>query len=76
VYLPRVVGSLTEARSSRRAAEIGRGTETILVVEDAEPLRALTKEFLTASGYRVLEAANGTKPSRLPSLTAAPLICC
>ena len=35
------------------------GTETILVVEDAEPLRTLTKELLTASGYTVLAAANG-----------------
>lgn len=42
-----------------RHNEISKGTETILVVEDAEPLRALTKEFLTASGYTVLEAPNG-----------------
>ena len=40
-------------------SENNKGTETILVVEDAEPLRVLTKEFLTASGYTVLEAANG-----------------
>ena len=40
-------------------SENNKGTETILVVEDAESLRALTKEFLTASGYTVLEAANG-----------------
>ena len=58
VYLPRVDRPLTEARPARRV-EISYGTETVLVVEDAEPLRALTKEFLTASGYTVLEAANG-----------------
>jgi len=58
VYLPRVDRPLTDARPGRQL-EISRGTETILVVEDAEPLRALTKEFLTASGYTVLEAANG-----------------
>ena len=58
VYLPRVDSPLTEARPSRRI-EINKGTETILVVEDAEPLRALTTEFLTSSGYTVLEAANG-----------------
>ena len=58
VYLPRVASPLTERRPSRHG-DISKGTETILVVEDAEPLRALTKEFLTASGYTVLEAANG-----------------
>ncbi|HEY6945046.1 MAG TPA: response regulator [Candidatus Acidoferrum sp.] len=59
LYLPRVVSPLTEACPSEQQREIGKGTETILLVEDAEPLRALTKEFLTDSGYTVLEAANG-----------------
>jgi two-component system, cell cycle sensor histidine kinase and response regulator CckA len=59
IYLPRVVSPLTAARASKRPAEFSKGTETILVVEDAEPLRALTREFLTDSGYTVLEAANG-----------------
>ena len=37
-----------------------RGTETILLVEDAEPLRALAREFLQHAGYKVLEAAKGS----------------
>lgn len=65
VYLPRVLSPLVEAEASQRRAEIGKGTETILVVEDAEPLRALTAEFLTASGYPVLEAANGDEALRI-----------
>ena len=65
VYLPRVVSALTDARVGRRGAEISKGTETILVVEDAEPLRTLTKEFLAASGYTVLEAANGDEALRV-----------
>ena len=64
VYLPRVVSPLTATRSTRGKAGL-RGTETILVVEDAEPLRALTKDFLAASGYTVLEAANGEDAIRL-----------
>ena len=65
VYLPRVVSPLTDARAGRRGAEISKGTETILVVEDAEPVRTLTKEFLEASGYTVLEAANGEEALRV-----------
>jgi two-component system, cell cycle sensor histidine kinase and response regulator CckA len=64
VYLPRVASPLTEPRPGRHT-EISKGTETILVVEDAEPLRALTKEFLSASGYTVLEAANGDEAIRI-----------
>lgn len=64
VYLPRVASPLTEPRPGRHI-EISKGTETILVVEDAEPLRALTKEFLSASGYTVLEAANGDEAIRI-----------
>ena len=65
IYLPRVVSPLTAARATRRTAQLIRGTATILVVEDAEPLRALTRDFLAASGYKVLEAANGEDAIRL-----------
>ena len=64
VYFPRVASPLSEVRPVKQI-EISKGTETILVVEDAEPLRALTKEFLTDSGYTVLEAANGDEAIRI-----------
>jgi DNA-binding NtrC family response regulator len=32
------------------------GTETVLVVEDAEPLRMLVRELLETAGYAVLDA--------------------
>jgi CheY-like chemotaxis protein len=38
------------------AAHSARKGETILLVEDAAPLREITREFLEGSGYRVLEA--------------------
>jgi len=57
VFDPQVVQ--LDALSTETEKLLANGTETILLVEDAEPLRALTKEFLTASGYTVLEAAHG-----------------
>jgi nitrogen-specific signal transduction histidine kinase/CheY-like chemotaxis protein len=37
----------------------GEGSETILVVEDEEPVRRLLYHVLERRGYRVLEASNG-----------------
>jgi signal transduction histidine kinase/ActR/RegA family two-component response regulator len=58
VYLPLCA---QEARSETESAPatIPRGSETILVVEDEDDVRSITSEFLTSSGYSVLEAANG-----------------
>jgi CheY-like chemotaxis protein len=39
--------------------EYKTGTETILVVEDEEPLRKVLVELLSQLGYQVLSAANG-----------------
>ncbi|HUR94601.1 MAG TPA: PAS domain S-box protein [Gemmatimonadales bacterium] len=37
----------------------GRGAETVLLVEDEELVRQLTREILRRNGYRVLEAPDG-----------------
>ena len=39
--------------------EIPQGTETILLVEDEEMVRNLSKEILKECGYTVIEARNG-----------------
>jgi CheY-like chemotaxis protein len=41
------------------------GKETVLIVEDEEVLREMLREILTASGYHVLEAANGLQAVQL-----------
>jgi len=41
------------------AREVPGGHETILVVEDEQPLRELVHEILHKKGYRILEAATG-----------------
>ena len=41
------------------APDIPRGTETLLLVEDDEMLRSLTRELLELFGYKVLAASGG-----------------
>ena len=56
VYLQ--AASQVQYRSQEQTAEGAdlRGSETILLVEDAVALRVLTRELLEQNGYRVLEA--------------------
>lgn len=61
VYLPRVEEGAQYFREQEPAAEVPRGTETILLVEDAEMVRKLTREVLENCGYDVIEASNGKR---------------
>ena len=56
IYLPRVDVSVVSQKPSVDVIRSLQGTETILLVEDEEPLRTLTSRFLQESGYTVLEA--------------------
>ena len=58
VYLPRLLGAHV-AEPPAAAVEIRGGTETVLLVEDEEQLRALASRVLRQQGYRVLEATDG-----------------
>jgi two-component system cell cycle sensor histidine kinase/response regulator CckA len=60
VYLPRLEQPVAIPVPAVTAAPKDTGgTETILLVEDAEPLRKLAAMFLTECGYHVLSAADG-----------------
>ncbi len=59
VYLPRVEGAPDNRASQRPAPDSSRGSGTILVVEDDDPVRAVVRDILQRDGYHVLEAANG-----------------
>ncbi len=59
VYLPKSqMRELAPERASLAVASL-RGSETILVVEDDEQVRALTRTLLKKHGYQVLEAGGG-----------------
>jgi two-component system cell cycle sensor histidine kinase/response regulator CckA len=66
VYLPRAAGDPRLFQRSNAQTRTAPGTETILLTEDDEMVRALASRVLSTHGYTVLEAANGA---------AAILIC-
>jgi PAS domain S-box-containing protein len=59
IYLPQVQSVEQEVSVTTTIQELPHGCETLLLVEDEAPVRQCTREFLTRSGYTVLEAANG-----------------
>jgi PAS domain S-box-containing protein len=61
VYLPRIEQSAQMAGPNQTALVTTRGCETILLAEDSESLRELSREYLESVGYTVLEAASGAE---------------
>ncbi|HEX9348948.1 MAG TPA: response regulator, partial [Gemmatimonadales bacterium] len=57
IYLPQVDAVPTTAAVAR--VDLPRGTETVLLVEDAAAVRAVARQVLQRQGYRVLEASDG-----------------
>ena len=58
VYLPRVDRAPVIVPAAEPKPAAVRGAETILLVEDDEMVRALVRETMESSGYRVLEASD------------------
>ena len=75
VYLPIVDEPLDAPHSEWGAspAVFRRGSETILLAEDEEDVRELAREFLTKSGYVVLEARNGAEALKVASEHSGPI---
>jgi two-component system, cell cycle sensor histidine kinase and response regulator CckA len=59
IYLPLAGSPVTAAPPTRPEAEIRGGSETILVVEDEDVVRAMACRGLREQGYTVLEAKHG-----------------
>ena len=59
IFLPRVEEVVTLAALEASPPLVMRGNETILVAEDAEPLRKLARSFLEEGGFQVLTASSG-----------------
>lgn len=59
IYLPADGSGEREQKEAQEEASPARGTETILLAEDDETLRTLTKTVLEEFGYEVITAVDG-----------------
>jgi PAS domain S-box-containing protein len=74
IYLPRVVDALDVQRADAPTVPaVPRGTETVLVVEDAPAVRAVARHVLERQGYTILEASNGDAALQLAAAHAGPI---
>jgi two-component system, cell cycle sensor histidine kinase and response regulator CckA len=65
IYLPRIDQPFDKPGTSHVISDAPRGTETILLAEDEQDVREVTREFLESGGYTVLEAKDGAEAIRL-----------
>jgi two-component system cell cycle sensor histidine kinase/response regulator CckA len=61
IYLPRVVQKQDLPGTDDTAAETQQGSETVLLAEDENAVRALAQAVLQRQGYTVLEAESGAQ---------------
>ena len=73
LYLPRVEEGPGTAEPARPTEITRRGSETVLLVEDDEPLRTLAREILSIQGYTVLDAISPSEALRLADAHPGPI---
>ncbi len=65
VYLPQHLAAPAQETRDAEPKEKIHGSESILLVEDAEPLRKLAQRFLESSGFHVISAGTGEEALEL-----------
>ena len=65
IYLPRYVGKAAQIQSASPAEAVGRGRETVLLVEDDPAILDIGMMMLESFGYRVLTANTPGKAIRM-----------
>jgi signal transduction histidine kinase/ActR/RegA family two-component response regulator len=72
IYLPRADGKPATVQRTRTTLGL-KGTETILLIEDARSLRDVVCETLEEAGYTVLVAEDGTKALQVAEEYTGPI---
>ena len=73
IHLPVAEEAPRQRRRRARAHRQLRGTETILLVEDEQPIRELVRKVLARYGYDVLEASDVTHALEIAQRHPAPI---
>jgi len=75
IYLPRVnaTGEVIAEQPFVPPVEVGRGHETILLVEDENTVRQLTRQYLERQGYTVFEAADPSAALQIANAHRGPI---
>jgi two-component system, cell cycle sensor histidine kinase and response regulator CckA len=74
IYFPCVPDRIATAEVVESSSEmLFRGSETVLLVEDEDPLRRAAVEFLGLRGYKVLEARNGVDALAVSKIHSSPI---
>jgi two-component system cell cycle sensor histidine kinase/response regulator CckA len=73
IYLPRVDQKVQRSKTYTVPNSALKGSETILLVEDEESLRTLTRTLLEQGGYTVLEASGGSQAAEIAETHKGPI---
>lgn len=73
VYLPCVESPVEPARPLAQASAPPHGRETVLVAEDSDAVREVTRELLEALGYTVMTAARGEEALQVARTHPGPI---
>jgi len=73
IYLPVAAEEVSQNSPAAIISVPGRGAGTILLVEDEESLRTLTRSILEQNGYTVVEAGNGMEAVEIARDFSGPI---
>jgi CheY-like chemotaxis protein len=73
IYLPRTDETVPSSRASLDCVMLPRGTETILLVEDQDAVRAFARRVLLEGGYTVLQARDGEEAIKAAQQCQTPI---
>jgi two-component system, cell cycle sensor histidine kinase and response regulator CckA len=73
IYLPLAGSSISSEAPETQLSPVLHGSETILVVEDEDAVRALVCHILDDHGYKVLEAADGMQAFHIVQENTHPI---
>jgi CheY-like chemotaxis protein len=73
IYLPRVEEALVPVAPPQHMTSHPKRSETVLVVEDEDAVRAMTVEVLKTDGYKVLQAGHGKEACQVSGKHQGPI---